>query len=129
MVVKRPATVLELEVNGRPTTIAIDDDFALLCDVLRDGLQLFGTKTGCREGICGSCNVLLDGEVVRSCLVLAGQAEGRRVETIEGLSGTWGGGPRPAGARRARRGAVRLLHPGHGGGAHPPADRQACADA
>ncbi|MGH9245261.1 MAG: (2Fe-2S)-binding protein [Acidimicrobiales bacterium] len=84
---RRPAPLeLGLTVNGEAVTIAVDDEFELLCDVLRDRLQLFGTKTGCREGMCGSCNVLLDGELVRSCLVLAGQAQGASVVTIEGLT-------------------------------------------
>jgi carbon-monoxide dehydrogenase small subunit len=57
-----------------------------LTDVLRDDLDLTGTKHGCGEGECGSCTVLLDGEPVNSCLVLAVQADGREVITIEGVS-------------------------------------------
>jgi aerobic carbon-monoxide dehydrogenase small subunit len=58
-----------------------------LLDYLRDGLGLFGTKNACEQGECGSCVVWLDGRIVCSCLVLAAQAEGREVRTIEGLSG------------------------------------------
>ena len=56
-----------------------------LLDVLREDLRHTGTKEGCGEGECGACSVLIDGEVVDSCLVAVGQVEGRRVVTIEGL--------------------------------------------
>ena len=58
---------------------------ATLLDVLRDELELTGTKRGCGEGECGSCSLLLDGKVVNSCLVLALECEGSQVITIEGL--------------------------------------------
>ena len=57
-----------------------------LADFVRDELGLTGTHLGCEHGICGSCSIMLDGEVVRGCLTLAVQAHGRRVQTIEGLS-------------------------------------------
>lgn len=60
---------------------------ASLMSLLRDDLGLWGTKNGCEQGECGSCSVWLDGEVVCSCLVLAAQADGRRVETVESLAG------------------------------------------
>jgi len=56
-----------------------------LASVLRNDLGLMGTKVSCAEGECGSCTVLLDGKPVTSCLVLAGQAQGRQIETIEGI--------------------------------------------
>ena len=74
-----------IEVNGqlRPLPAAARTSLA---DHLRDGLRLTGTHLGCEHGVCGACTVLLDGEAVRSCLVLAIQAEGRAVTTVEGLA-------------------------------------------
>ncbi len=70
-----------------------NDEVAFLCEtrqtlleVLRDELGLTGTKEGCGNGNCGACNVLLDGVLVNSCLVLAVEAEGRTVTTIEGIA-------------------------------------------
>jgi aerobic-type carbon monoxide dehydrogenase small subunit (CoxS/CutS family) len=57
-----------------------------LADLLREDLRLTGTHLGCEHGVCGCCTVLLDGEPVRSCIILAAQADGHRVTTIEGLS-------------------------------------------
>jgi aerobic carbon-monoxide dehydrogenase small subunit len=57
-----------------------------LADFLREELELTGTHLGCEHGVCGACSVLLDGSVVRGCLTLAVQADGARVDTIEGLS-------------------------------------------
>ncbi len=59
----------------------------LLSDFLRDRLGATGTHVGCEQGVCGACTVRLDGAAVRSCLTLAHQADGRRVDTVEGLSG------------------------------------------
>jgi carbon-monoxide dehydrogenase small subunit len=58
----------------------------LLCDFLRHDLALTGTHVGCEHGVCGACTILLDGEAVRSCLVLAVQAEGAEITTVEGLA-------------------------------------------
>lgn len=57
-----------------------------LADFLRENLKLTGTHVGCEHGVCGACTIRLDGEIVRSCLMLAVQADGASVETIEGLS-------------------------------------------
>ena len=77
-----------LRVNGETVEAEHVWPGASLLTVLRDELQLPGSKNACEQGECGSCSVELDGELVCSCLVLAGQAEGRDVRTIEGLSGT-----------------------------------------
>jgi carbon-monoxide dehydrogenase small subunit len=76
---------VSLTVNGRPATVDVRAD-ELLCDALRDRLGLTGTHVPCREGVCGSCNVVVNGELVRSCLMLAMQAEGADVRTVEGLA-------------------------------------------
>jgi aerobic-type carbon monoxide dehydrogenase small subunit (CoxS/CutS family) len=75
---------IQLHVNGQARVLRVADG-EMLCDVLRDRLDLTGTKIGCKEGVCGSCDVLLDGEVIRSCLVLAAQADDAAVTTVEGL--------------------------------------------
>ena len=75
---------IELKVNGKVYTVEIEEDMRLL-DVLRDKLGLTGTKEGCGEGECGACTVIMDGETVDSCLVMAFQAEGKEIITIEGL--------------------------------------------
>jgi carbon-monoxide dehydrogenase small subunit len=76
---------ITLELNGVPETAEVEVGTTLL-RFLRDGLDLTGTKEGCNEGECGSCMVLLDGRPVNSCLVLAVEADGRAVTTVEGLS-------------------------------------------
>jgi carbon-monoxide dehydrogenase small subunit len=75
---------IKLQVNGCEREAAVDTRTSL-ADFLRHGLSLTGTHVGCEHGVCGTCTVLLDGASVRSCLMLAVQAEGHHVETIEGL--------------------------------------------
>jgi len=78
---------LELSFNLNGTEVSVEvSPGTLLVDLLREGLGLSGTKTGCREGVCGSCSVLLDGVPVNSCLVPALKVAGRSVVTIEGLA-------------------------------------------
>jgi 4-hydroxybenzoyl-CoA reductase subunit gamma len=77
--------MLSFTLNGQPHHGAVSDA-TLLLDYLREAVKLTGTKTGCDGGECGACTVLIDGVPVLSCLTLAVQAEGRRVETIEGLA-------------------------------------------
>ncbi len=73
-----------LRVNGLHYDLVVDPRVSLL-DCLREHLHLAGTKIGCKQGACGACTVLLDGERVNACLVLAVQCEGREITTIEGL--------------------------------------------
>ena len=76
---------LNLVVNGQTRKIAADPRLTLL-EVLRENLLLTGTKEGCGVGECGTCVVLIDGEPITSCLVLAGDADGAIIETVEGLA-------------------------------------------
>ncbi len=76
---------LDLTVNGRRHRLSIPAHCSLL-DVLRDELELNGTKTNCLEAECGVCTVILDGKSVTSCTVLAAQCNGRQITTIEGLA-------------------------------------------
>ena len=77
--------IIELIVNGTPRSVEITPSMRLL-DMLRNVLGLTSVKEGCSEGECGACTVLLDGKAVTSCTVLAVQARGKSVVTIEGLS-------------------------------------------
>jgi carbon-monoxide dehydrogenase small subunit len=76
---------ISLTVNGRQHETRVEPRRTLL-DCLRDDLVFPGTHVGCEHGVCGCCNVIVDGELVRSCLMLAVQADGTSVETIEGLA-------------------------------------------
>jgi carbon-monoxide dehydrogenase small subunit len=77
--------IISVTVNGVETEVAVAPN-TTLADMLREQLHLTGTKKGCEMGDCGSCTVILDGRPVNSCLVLAMQASGRTVTTIEGLA-------------------------------------------
>ena len=79
--------VLSFTLNGEAVSLLVDPR-RHLGDVLREELGLTGTHLGCEHGVCGACTVRLDDEIVRSCLTLAVQCEGAKVETIEGLSDT-----------------------------------------
>lgn len=76
--------LITFTLNGTRVTRDLDPARRLV-NVLREDFHLTGTKEGCGEGECGACTVLMDGEAVHSCLVLAGQVEGREITTIEGL--------------------------------------------
>jgi len=82
--------VITLDVNGTPMTATVEPRRSLL-DCLRDDLHLHGTHVGCEHGVCGCCNVILDGEVVRSCLIFAAQVDGSSITTVEGLETRDGG--------------------------------------
>jgi aerobic carbon-monoxide dehydrogenase small subunit len=77
--------IVTLDVNGEPRE-ALTDTRDTLLELLRDGLGLTGTKEGCSNGNCGTCTVLVDGEPVCACLMLAAEAQGARITTIEGVA-------------------------------------------
>jgi aerobic-type carbon monoxide dehydrogenase small subunit (CoxS/CutS family) len=77
---------IHVELNGRAYEGDVEPR-TLLSDFIRHGAGLTGTKVGCEQGVCGACTVQLDGEPVRSCLMLAVQANGRSLTTVEGLAG------------------------------------------
>ena len=77
--------IAEFTLNGEPVTARIVTPLSLL-DVLRDQMELPGSKNACEQGECGSCSVFLDGEVVCACLVMAADVAGSEVVTVEGLS-------------------------------------------
>jgi aerobic-type carbon monoxide dehydrogenase small subunit (CoxS/CutS family) len=77
-------TAVTVTINGHATKAAVQDRWTL-AELLRDQLQLTGTKIGCDRGECGACTVLLDGKPIYSCSYLAAWADGRSVETVEGL--------------------------------------------
>jgi carbon-monoxide dehydrogenase small subunit len=83
------ATQLSLKVNGRPVSVEIEPR-TLLSQLLREQLLLTGTHVGCDTGQCGACTVHLDGRAIKSCTLLAVQAQGADVTTIEGVAGTDG---------------------------------------
>jgi aerobic-type carbon monoxide dehydrogenase small subunit (CoxS/CutS family) len=78
------AKVTSLNVNGKKLTVDVDSTVSLL-SVLRNDLNLTGSKYGCGEGQCGACTVLLDGVATRSCITQVGRASGKQITTIEGL--------------------------------------------
>ena len=79
------ATVVRVTVNGEQRQ-GLAEPRTLLADFLRQELGLTGTHVGCEQGVCGACTVRVDGELVRSCLMFAVQAEGASIDTVEGLA-------------------------------------------
>ena len=75
---------LKFNVNGKDVQLVVDDYLRLL-DILRDELGLTGTKEGCAVGECGACTVIMNGEAVNSCMILAEQVQNAKVETVENL--------------------------------------------
>ena len=108
---------IRVRVNGKDHERSVEPRTSL-ADLLREDLDLTGTHVGCEHGVCGACTVLLDGEPVRSCLMLAVQAEGAAITTIEGLAGAGeglaGAGEGLTGAGEALAGAGEGLAPGDG---------------
>jgi len=82
-----PSLEISLTVNGLPVRRRVDPRQSLV-DFLRYELELTGSHVGCEHGVCGACTARVDGALVRGCLMLAVQADGCRVETIEGVAGT-----------------------------------------
>ncbi len=80
-----PMVDIQTTVNGSAVSARVPARQTLV-DFLRYGLELTGSHVGCEHGVCGACTVRLDGDIVRGCLVLAAQADGAQVETIEGIS-------------------------------------------
>jgi len=80
-----PEIIVRLTVNGVPVTRGVSPR-RHLADFLRDDVGLTGTHVGCEHGVCGACTIRVDGDIVRSCLMLAVQADGAAIETVEGLS-------------------------------------------
>ena len=80
-----PSYEITITVNGEPTTRRVPARLSL-ADFLRDDLGLTGTHVGCEQGVCGACTVRYEGEQIRACLMFAVQADGARVDTIEGLT-------------------------------------------
>ena len=77
---------MQITINGQSKEVTVKDN-TLLIEVIRDQLRLTGTHNGCDTTQCGCCTVLLDQEAVKSCTMLARQAEGASIQTIEGLAG------------------------------------------
>ncbi len=77
--------LMHFKVNGKDCELAVEPNRTLL-EVLTEELNLTGTKTGCNEGDCGACTVIMDGDAVCSCLILGAEAQNKSIETIEGLS-------------------------------------------
>ena len=111
------ARVLNLEVNGETQTVAVGP-YESLNMVLRERLNLTGTKRGCDTGGCGTCTVLVDGQAVYSCMYPSLRAEGKAVRTVEGLVPRWQAPPHATDPGRRRWRAVRLLHAGCVDGVH-----------
>ena len=76
---------ITLNVNGEDHEISVEPR-RTLADALRDNCELTGTHIGCEHGVCGACTVVVDGQPVRSCLMFAVQAAGKKIRTVEGLS-------------------------------------------
>ena len=114
------STIVTFELGGREVEVMVRP-MTTLQSVLRKQLGSTATKEGCRQGGCGSCTVLVDGQPMLSCLLPVEDVAGRRVTTLESLTPTEGLAPDPAGVPRRRRLPVRLLHTRHGHGRDGPA--------
>ncbi len=80
-----PKQIINLKLNGQPQELAVEPNWTLL-ETVREALGFTGSKEGCGTGDCGACSMIVDGRLITSCLMLAPQADGRSITTIEGLS-------------------------------------------
>ena len=115
--------VISIRVNGRAYRVATAPQRTLL-EVVREDLRLTGAKEGCGTGECGACSMIVDGKLINSCLMLAPEADGAEITTIEGLAQDGRLHPLQQAFHRARSGAVRLLHSRYDPGGQGPAGRQ-----
>ena len=100
-------------VNGKQVQVDVEPRTSL-ADALRRDLKLTGTHIGCEHGVCGTCTFIVDGAAIRSCLMLAAQADGTQITTVEGLPrGAAKAWPACRKLQEASRAAMRLLHAGH----------------
>ena len=109
------AVVISLVVNGERIEASVLPRLNL-ADFLREHLKLTGTHVGCEHGVCGACTVRIDGDIVRSCLMLAVQTHGAAVETIEGVSDNGEVADLQSAFRDAQCIAMRVLHAGNADG-------------
>ncbi len=119
--------VLNCTVNDEPTEVLVQP-WETLLEALRERMGLTGPKEGCGTGDCGACTVHLDGKPVASCLLLAMQARGHVVRTIEGLGKLGAAAPAAGRVRAPRRAAVRVLHPRCAHGRGRALDRESASD-
>ena len=108
---------VNVTVNGRGFRRRIEPRL-LLSDFIRHEIGLTGTHVGCESGVCGACTILLDGLATRSCCTLAVQADGRNIETVEGLGRLNNLNRAAARLLGETRTAMRLLHPGNADARH-----------
>ena len=119
---------VRFEVNGNRVSVEVEPRMTL-ADCLRHVLRLTGTHVGCEHGVCGACTILVDGAAVRACLMLAVQAEGSQVVTIEGLSHDDGLTPLQASFRRHHALQCGICTPGMIVTAHALLSEEPDADA
>ncbi len=105
-----PMRRIRFTINGQKKIAEVEPRL-LLAHLIRRGLGLTGTHMGCDTTNCGACTVLVDGAAVKSCTMLAVQADGREITTVEGLADRQRAAPAAGGLQGGARPAVRVLHP------------------
>ncbi|MBO0753788.1 MAG: (2Fe-2S)-binding protein [Bradyrhizobiaceae bacterium] len=119
---------VQFELNGTPVEADVEPR-TTLADCIRDDCRQTGTHLGCEHGVCGTCTVLLNGDAVRSCLMLAVQAQGEKVTTVEGLSSEEGLSPLQASFRKHHALQCGFCTPGFITTAHALLSKEPGADA